>query len=595
MSGLPGNCTVPKDFQQVLNRVQKGLLGRGAGVDPQPQQEVAPQQQRREVAPQQQRGSGPQQQRGGGPPQQRGGGPRAYGKEVRDEDDQPVTFQAIPGSALVGDPFEEWGADKEVRPTGRQDAGLPAKGVATPGTRSVVFTGASRGLDQRQVKTRVAYTPPHSGREKGTSEEEISDGEKERRETQKREYRLKKQGAWDKAQRDKEIVERQRAVALGGCESPEQRRMLAESFGEPVTDTASRRLEVDSPAEKGGFKDPAPVVGSNDRSKYISGQGTIPKAAKSLCEQLLARTKAGAKERETDTDDEPEVLVRVVQVSESICPFMHNRTGPSQMQAFLLKGAVNFRAIVEKFFGVTGATPYFCSRLFAMLQNVQNAVMGKPELGKCMAVLSQKCMVEYQELLALAEDTKSWVSAGGSVVNPRLIPMERFERIHSVFCYVGAVSLINEAKTASYTLAQFYSILMAEPTMWTKQAAAISVRVTTPISERGGDDIWRSYDGINVATIAAPAGNDRGAGNGGRMGGGYGGGGQERTPLRPGSGVENKTTYYAEQRAKASREGACANCFKMGHEGKNCGKRCTRPECQGQAKHVGTRCPFRVP
>ena len=91
MSGLPGNCTVPKDFQQVLNRVQKGLLGRGAGVDPQPQQELAPQQQRRELAPQQQRGSGPQQQRGGGPPQQRGGGPRAYGKEVRDEDDQPGT------------------------------------------------------------------------------------------------------------------------------------------------------------------------------------------------------------------------------------------------------------------------------------------------------------------------------------------------------------------------------------------------------------------------------------------------------------------------------------------------------------------------
>ena len=108
MSGLPGNCTVPKDFQQVLNRVQKAMLGRGTGVGPQPQQEVAPQ----------------QQQRGGGPQQQRGGGPGRGGYEY----DQPETsrsFQAIPGSELVGDQ-REWGADNEFHPTGRQDAFVPA-------------------------------------------------------------------------------------------------------------------------------------------------------------------------------------------------------------------------------------------------------------------------------------------------------------------------------------------------------------------------------------------------------------------------------------------------------------------------------------
>ena len=200
MSGRPGNCTVPKDFQQVLNRVQKAMLGRGTGGGPQPQQEVAPQQQQRGGGPQQQRGGGPGRggyeydqpetfrsflampgggpQRGGGSQQRRGGGPGRGGYEY----DQ---------SELV-ELSEEWGADKEVRPTGRQDADVPAKGGANPGPRSGVFTGASRGLDQRQVKQRVAYTPPHGGREKGFSEEDISDGEKERRESQKREYRVKK-------------------------------------------------------------------------------------------------------------------------------------------------------------------------------------------------------------------------------------------------------------------------------------------------------------------------------------------------------------------------------------------------------------------
>ena len=64
--------------------------------------------------------------------------------------------------------------------------------------------------------------------------------------------------------------------------------------------------------------------------------------------------------------------------------------------------------------------------------------------------------------------------------------------------------------------------------------------------------------------------------------------------MRPGAGAESKTSFYAEQRAKAAQEGACANCFKMGHKGENCGKRCTRPVCQGQKMHPGTKCPYRT-
>ena len=153
MSGLPGNCTVPKDFQQVLNRVQKGMLERGIGVFPQQQQEVAPQQQPRDVAPQQQRGGGP------------GRGERAYGKDGRDETFR--SFQAIPGSELVGDQLE-WGADNEFHPTGRQDAVVPAKGGATPGPRSGVFTGTGQHSPPRMCATIPPTVPRVSVSSRGT-------------------------------------------------------------------------------------------------------------------------------------------------------------------------------------------------------------------------------------------------------------------------------------------------------------------------------------------------------------------------------------------------------------------------------------------